>query len=70
MSMTEHRFQVSGMSCEHCERSVKSELLKIDGVWDVDVSLDTGTVVVKHDAVVDTATMREAINEAGYKIEG
>jgi copper ion binding protein len=70
MSMTEHRFQVPDMSCAHCERAVKSELLKIDGVFDVDVNLDTKTVVVTHDAVVNTGAMREAINEAGYTIEG
>lgn len=70
MSMTEHRFQVPGMSCEHCERAVQSELLKVDGVYNVDVNLDTKTVVVNHDAVVDTGAMREAIEEAGYEIEG
>lgn len=70
MSMTEHRFQVPGMSCAHCEHAVKSELLKVDGVWDVDVNLDSKTVVVKHDAVVNTGAMREAIEEAGYEIEG
>ncbi len=70
MSMTEHRFQVPGMSCAHCEHAVKSELLKVDGVWEVNVNLDSKTVVVKHDAVVNTGAMREAIEEAGYEIEG
>ena len=70
MSMTEHRFQVPDMSCAHCEHAVKSELLKVNGVYEVDVNLDTKTVVVKHDAVVDTSAMRRAINEAGYTIEG
>ncbi len=70
MSMTEHRFQVPDMSCEHCEHAVKTELLKVIGVYDVDVNLDTKTVTVKHDAVVNTGAMREAINEAGYTIEG
>jgi copper chaperone len=70
MSMTEHRFQVPDMSCAHCEHAVKSELLRINGVYAVDVNLDTKTVTVKHDAVVNTATMRMAINEAGYKIAG
>jgi copper chaperone CopZ len=70
MSMTEHRFQVNDMSCAHCEQAVKRELLKIDGVFDVDVNLDTKIVVVKHDIVVNTGAMREAINDAGYTIEG
>lgn len=70
MSMTEHRFQVPDMSCAHCERAVKEELLKVVGVHDVDVNLDTKTVVVRHDAVVDTSNMRKAINDAGYEIAG
>lgn len=69
-SLTEHRFQVPEMSCEHCERAVRSALLGVNGVHDVDVNLDTKTVVVQHDAVVNTGAMREAINEAGYEIEG
>ncbi len=68
--MTEHRFQVPDMSCEHCERAIKEELLKVVGVHEVDVNLDSKTVIVKHDAVVNTGAMREAINEAGYTIEG
>lgn len=71
MSMTtEHRFQVPGMTCEHCENAVRSSLLNVNGVYDVDVNLESKTVVVKHDAVVNTGAMREAINDAGYEIEG
>jgi len=69
-SMTEHRFQVPDMSCAHCERAIKEALLGVDGVYEVDVNLDTKTVVVHHDAVVNTGAMREAIQEAGYSIDG
>lgn len=70
MSMTEHHFYVPGMSCEHCEHAIKSSLLRIDGVYKVDVNLDTKTVVVKHDIVVNTGAMRQAIHDAGYEIKG
>ena len=33
-------------------------------------SCERDTVVVSHDAVVNTGAMREAIEEAGYEIEG
>ena len=69
MSATEHHFRVPGMSCEHCEHAVKSELLKVDGVYKVDVNLDTKMVKVESDPIVNTGSMREAIEEAGYKIE-
>ncbi len=70
MPMTEHRFHVPDMSCEHCERAVRNELLKVAGVFDVDVNLETKVVAVEHDPVVNTGAMREAIQESGYKIEG
>ena len=50
--------------------AIRNALLGVDGVYEVDVNLDTKTVVVQHDAVVNTGAMREAINEAGYEIEG
>jgi copper chaperone CopZ len=68
--MTEHRFQVPAISGQQDELALKSELLKIDGVWNVEVNVVTKTVVVSHDAVVDTSAMRRAINDAGFRIEG
>jgi copper chaperone len=70
MPMAEHRFEVPDMSCEHCERAVRSELLKVAGVFDVDVNLETKIVAVEHDPVVNTGAIREAIQRAGYSIEG
>jgi copper chaperone CopZ len=68
--MTEHRFQVPGIAGQQSEWALKSELLKVTGVWNVEVNQETKTVVVSHDAVVDTSAMRRAINDAGYEIEG
>jgi copper chaperone len=70
MPMSEHRFRVPGMSCEHCERAIRNELLKVNGVFDVDINLETKVVSIEHDPVVNTGAMREAIQVAGYEIEG
>ena len=39
-------FDVVGMTCDHCARSVGNEIRKIDGVDAVDVDLVTGLVTV------------------------
>jgi len=66
MSTTTYR--VDGMTCGHCVGSVTAELSKLDGVTHVDVTLETGTVAVTSDAPLDDATVRAAVDEAGYEL--
>ena len=65
--MTEPRltFEVPGMTCDHCVRSVSGELASIDGVTHVDVDLATKRVVV--DGTDDVDAVRAAVDEAGYE---
>ncbi|MFC7789154.1 heavy-metal-associated domain-containing protein [Microbacterium sp. MAHUQ-60] len=66
MATTE--FQVTGMTCGHCERSVRTEVTAIDGVTSVDVSASTGRLVVVtgSDSPADDAAVLHAVEEAGY----
>jgi copper chaperone len=64
--MSEIRYSVPGMSCEHCERAVRSELEQVAGVESVDVDLETKLVTVRGVAL-DDAALRAAIDEAGYE---
>jgi copper chaperone len=59
-------YRVSGMSCEHCVRAVSEQLGGVHGVGSVDVDLETQLVVVKGDGL-DDASLRAAIDEAGYE---
>jgi len=61
------RYQVTGMSCGHCEASVRGELAKLDGVKDIDVSAKTGELVIESAAALDDAAVVAAIDEAGYE---
>ena len=65
--MTELRYSVPGMSCEHCRAAVSGEVSKVEGVTGVDVDLETKLVVVHGEAVSD-ADVRAAIDEAGYDV--
>ncbi len=62
-------FTVSGMSCGSCVRHVTSALLGVPGVANVEVSLKAGTVLVRHEPEASTASMVEAIEDAGYGAE-
>lgn len=63
----EHRFQVSGMSCGHCVRSVTEAVHGVDQAAAVQVDLPGRTVTVKSDA--DSAKLGAAIANAGYEVQ-
>lgn len=66
--MTTTDYTVTGMTCSHCVASVTEEVSEIAGVTAVDVDLDSGRVRVTSDAPVDDATVRAAVEEAGYEV--
>ncbi len=61
-------YSVPGMSCGHCEASVKQEVSGLAGVDAVDVDLKTKLVRVSGEPL-DDAAIRAAIDEAGYDAE-
>lgn len=59
---------VVGMTCDHCARAVTSEVGAVHGVTDVHVDVDAGQVRVTADQAVPVATLRSAVEEAGYTL--
>lgn len=66
--MTTATYNVAGMSCQHCVDAVTGELSKLDQVTGVEVDLAAGAVTVTSDEQVDVASIREAVDEAGYDL--
>lgn len=60
-------YTVEGMTCGHCEASVKEEVGEIAGVTDVTASHETGAVTVTGDGFNDDQ-VRAAVQEAGYTV--
>ena len=56
---------VPGMSCDHCEFAVKSEVSKVAGVESVTVDLDSKDVEVTG-MELDSDAVVAAVREAGY----
>ncbi|MBM7367267.1 heavy-metal-associated domain-containing protein [Gordonia hydrophobica] len=65
--MSTNEFQVTGMTCGHCEMSVREEVGEVAGVEDIQVSAQTGKLVVAGSAQIDDAAVIAAVSEAGYQ---
>lgn len=64
--MAANEYQVTGMTCGHCEMSIREEVSEIAGIEDIQVSAQTGKLVVTASAEIDDAQVLAAVEEAGY----
>jgi len=63
---TTNEYQVTGMTCGHCEMSVREEVGELSGVTDIQVSAQTGRLVVTSEEPLDDAQVLTAVEDAGY----
>jgi copper chaperone len=68
--MSTSTYTVVGMTCGHCVSAVTEEVAQLPGVTTVEVDLASGGLTVTSDAPVDDATVRAAVEEAGYEVAG
>lgn len=59
---------VHGMNCNHCKMNVESNLIKLEGIENVEVDLDTEQVTLKG-AHIDLAKVKSTVESIGYKFE-
>ncbi len=64
--MSTLEYQVTGLTCGHCEMSVREEVSEVAGVDDIQVSAQTGKLVVSGSDDIDDAQVLAAVEEAGY----
>ena len=64
--MATNKYQVTGMTCGHCEMSIREEVGQIAGVEEIQVNAQTGKLVVTGSDAVDDAQVLAAVEEAGY----
>lgn len=66
--MEKIKLQISGMSCQHCVKTVTDVLTELEGVQRAKVNLRKGEAVVHFDASrTTTDTLTEVITEAGFE---
>lgn len=59
-------FTVNGMTCGHCELSVREEVEELEGVSSATADRTSGRLTVVGD--VDPAAVRQAVETAGYTL--
>ncbi|MCQ2595874.1 MAG: heavy metal translocating P-type ATPase [Treponemataceae bacterium] len=64
----EKTMKIEGMMCGHCEARVKQTLDQLDGVAEAVVSHQNGSAVVKLNKEVSDQTLKEAVENQGYKV--
>lgn len=61
--------KVEGMSCNHCVNAIESNVGNLQGVSNVKVNLDNGTVEVRFDeSKVSKEAMIDVIEDQGYDV--
>ncbi|MEO6148093.1 MAG: mercury(II) reductase [Sulfuriferula sp.] len=67
--MITHEFHVTGMTCDHCARSIEKALSAVTGVTRAEVSYAKNKARIETTADVSVATFIRAIEDAGYSAE-
>ena len=64
----ELNLKVKGMTCEHCVHTVRTAVLQVEGVEDVNIDLASGSVNVTASENVPVDKIKEAIHQRGYTV--
>ncbi|MEI7639368.1 MAG: copper ion binding protein [Syntrophus sp. (in: bacteria)] len=60
--------KIKGMSCQHCVMAVTKALTKLEGLKNVQVSLEKGEATFEEEKPVAANLIREAVEKAGYDV--
>jgi copper chaperone CopZ len=64
-----HTYQVSGMTCSSCEAKVKSAILMVENVTDVEVSKDENSATITMDKHIALSEFQKALNQKDNKYQ-
>lgn len=67
-SMNKVEVKVEGMMCQHCVAHVKKALEGVNGVSEVEVSLENKNAIVSGTSL-DNESLKKAVEEAGYEVK-
>jgi Cd2+/Zn2+-exporting ATPase len=66
--MVEQRFQIEGMDCADCARSIEKGVARLDAVESAALNFTTGTLCVRGPVAAERVVAR--VQELGYDVEG
>ena len=67
--MNVQTLRITGMTCDHCAKSIEEALAGVAGVVEAQVSYDEGTARIKTEAGVDSAKLIDAVQGKGFDAE-
>jgi mercuric ion binding protein len=67
-----YRLLVDGLACPFCAYGIEKQLLSVDGVQNVVVDLNAGAVQVtmQDGSILNEATAKQAVKDAGFTLKG
>ncbi len=61
---------IGGMSCLDCEKTIQTNVSKLDGIKSVKASFTAGNAIIEYlPGVVDTSKIKEAVTGSGYTVK-
>ncbi len=60
--------QIKGMRCSHCVASVTSALSAIDGISEVNISLEKSEATFNQNRDIPMTTIKKAIDAIGFEV--
>lgn len=67
---SKYEINIRGMTCTGCEEHVKSEIGKLPGISELEVSFEKGNALVTFDeSKTDIEEVKSAVDKTGYKVE-
>ncbi|MGH8586523.1 MAG: cation transporter, partial [Gammaproteobacteria bacterium] len=64
-----YTLQITGMTCDHCAKSIEDALAGVAGVVEAKVSYDEGTARIKTDVRVDSVKLIDTVQGKGFGAE-
>ena len=68
MSKCVKTISIEGTQCNHCRMTVEKALNTIDGVTNVEVSLENKKAVIESQKEIDNNKIKKVIKEAGFEV--
>ncbi len=65
----EERITIRGMSCGHCVQAVTEALQKLDGIEQINVSLEDGQASFQNTKGLKVETIKAAITKIGFQVD-
>ncbi|MGC8809946.1 MAG: heavy-metal-associated domain-containing protein [bacterium] len=62
------KIKIKGMTCQHCVLSVTKALATIPGLKNIQVDLQRGEATYENFTNVSREVIKQAIEDAGYKV--